>query len=78
MRHLHFNFICASFSLGLSIFLFGLTGWQVLLVGVGAEGVVIPIGVSLAGSAFLGVVLLMYALDGIRQELGWPRLRHAR
>lgn len=79
MRHLHYEFICSSFSLGLAVFLMGMSFWQLFLVGRGATGVIVPLWLSLTGSLLLGGILLMHAYAGIRSEIQQPkRSRHVR
>lgn len=80
MRHLHLEFVCSGFSLGLAIFFLGATLWQLLLINHGAEGVILPIWMSITLSFLVGGILLFHAFDGIRTEIHQPKRRrhHAR
>lgn len=76
MRHLHLEFICASFSLGLSVFLLGMSSWQFMLFVDGARGVFLPLWFTLVVSLATGVTLFRHAVTGIREEIHHPRKRH--
>ena len=69
MRHLHYQFITASFGLGLGVFLLATTLWFLWISGLPLADGTARVFTGAAVTFLAGLILVVYGSQGIRFEL---------
>jgi hypothetical protein len=69
MRHLHYQFITASFGLGLGVFLLATTLWFLWISGLPLAAETVRVFTGATVTFITGLILVIFGSQGIRYEL---------